>query len=175
MQIPPQQTNTTPRDLSGRPPNHFTASAIVIESDQILLVYHKRIGAWVPPGGHIEEGEYPHEACVREVFEETGIKVEVASDPVPKTKSPEAFFPPQPLCMHIVQAIENGDACFHIDLAYICKVTGQAGSLPDLASSQGTSECRWVKLNRLSEVLLAENVTELVDLALAKCLSGKIS
>ena len=34
-------------------------------------------GAWVLPGGHIEIGESLEECAVREVFEETGIQIEV--------------------------------------------------------------------------------------------------
>jgi 8-oxo-dGTP pyrophosphatase MutT (NUDIX family) len=156
-----------------RLPNHFTASGILIAFDHILLVHHKRIGAWLPPGGHIEAGEYPHEACVREVFEETGLKVTVSSTPVPETLSTDAFFPPQPLCLHIVKAAEKGIDCFHLDLAYICQATPAFDSLPAL--SQGEEECRWVALNRLSELVLAKNVTELVQLALAKFQAGMIS
>lgn len=62
----------------------FVATAILIEKrqdqvPQILLVYHPKIGKWLPPGGHIEENELPHEAACRECFEETGIEVEALS------------------------------------------------------------------------------------------------
>ena len=36
-------------------------------------------GMWVFPGGHVEKGESPAEAAVREVFEETGVRVRVES------------------------------------------------------------------------------------------------
>ena len=39
----------------------------------MLLIHHKGLGKWLPPGGHIEENEVPHEAAIREVYEETGI------------------------------------------------------------------------------------------------------
>jgi 8-oxo-dGTP pyrophosphatase MutT (NUDIX family) len=35
-------------------------------------------GGWFLPGGHLEEGERPVEAAVREVFEETGIALDPA-------------------------------------------------------------------------------------------------
>src|ERR1700728_4814961 len=54
---------------------HFTASAVVMEQSHILLVHHRRIGAWLPPGGHIEENELPHQAAIRETKEETGIDI----------------------------------------------------------------------------------------------------
>lgn len=37
----------------------------------------KYVGTWVIPGGHIDAGETPEEAAVRETFEEAGIKTHV--------------------------------------------------------------------------------------------------
>ncbi|MER5480664.1 NUDIX hydrolase [Streptomyces sp. NPDC002734] len=47
---------------------------------QVLLVRHPRRG-WVPPGGVVEPGETPREGAVREVFEETGLRVEPLPEP----------------------------------------------------------------------------------------------
>ena len=33
--------------------------------DEVLLIKHKKLGVWLPPGGHIEAGEFPYEAAVR--------------------------------------------------------------------------------------------------------------
>ena len=41
----------------------------------ILLVRHPRRG-WVMPGGRVDVGEAPRQACEREVFEETGLRVD---------------------------------------------------------------------------------------------------
>jgi 8-oxo-dGTP pyrophosphatase MutT (NUDIX family) len=35
---------------------------------------------WLPPGGHVERGEIPDNAAVREVFEETGLNVELVGE-----------------------------------------------------------------------------------------------
>ncbi|WYP25148.1 NUDIX domain-containing protein [Alkalihalobacillus sp. FSL W8-0930] len=47
------------------------------QSDQVLLVKNKNHPTWSLPGGRVEGNETLHEACVREVYEETGLSVEV--------------------------------------------------------------------------------------------------
>jgi 8-oxo-dGTP pyrophosphatase MutT (NUDIX family) len=55
--------------------HHLTASAFVVSSRGIILHRHRRLGIWVQPGGHVDAGESPEEACVREAREETGLEV----------------------------------------------------------------------------------------------------
>jgi len=45
---------------------HFTATAFVVRGDATLLHWHRRLGQWMPPGGHIE-----HAGIL--VFQATGI------------------------------------------------------------------------------------------------------
>jgi 8-oxo-dGTP pyrophosphatase MutT (NUDIX family) len=53
-------------------PVHVTGSAVVIGPRGVLLHLHKRLGLWLQPGGHIDQGETPEQAALREVREETG-------------------------------------------------------------------------------------------------------
>ena len=55
--------------------HHVTASAFVISSRGVILHRHRRLGIWVQPGGHIDVGEPPEDACLRETREETGLEV----------------------------------------------------------------------------------------------------
>ena len=56
-----------------------TAAAVVLnERDELLLVRSPRRG-WEMPGGQVEQGESAKKAVVREVFEETGLHIEVAA------------------------------------------------------------------------------------------------
>ena len=57
---------------------HVTASAIVVGDRGVVLHLHKRLGLWLQPGGHIEPGETPWDAALREAAEETGLPVEFA-------------------------------------------------------------------------------------------------
>ena len=56
-------------------PTHVTASAIVTGRRGVVLHLHKRLALWLQPGGHIEPGETPWQAAVREAEEETGLTV----------------------------------------------------------------------------------------------------
>lgn len=57
-------------------PGHITASGLVLSPDRrhVLLVYHRRLGRWLQPGGHVEMSDaHVAAAAMREVFEETGV------------------------------------------------------------------------------------------------------
>ena len=60
---------------------HLVTSVFVFnpENQKFLMIKHKKVGKWLQPGGHLEKGEEPHEAAIREVFEETGINVKIIS------------------------------------------------------------------------------------------------
>jgi 8-oxo-dGTP pyrophosphatase MutT (NUDIX family) len=56
-------------------PRHLTASAFVLSSRGVILHRHRRLGIWVQPGGHVDPGETPEAAALRETTEETGLVV----------------------------------------------------------------------------------------------------
>lgn len=57
-------------------PVHVTASAIVVGSRGTVLHLHRRARRWLQPGGHVDNGEEPWTAALRETREETGLAVE---------------------------------------------------------------------------------------------------
>lgn len=54
---------------------HVTGSAIVIGARGVVLHRHRKLGLWLQPGGHVDPGETPWEAALREGQEETGLHV----------------------------------------------------------------------------------------------------
>lgn len=66
--------------------NHYCASAFIINpyDKKILLVKHSGYDKYLQPGGHIEPGETPEEAAIREVYEETGIKITLLGERFPR-------------------------------------------------------------------------------------------
>ena len=54
------------------------ASAVIFNGEgKFLLTKREDNGQWCLPGGAVEAGESVAEACIREVFEETGLNVRV--------------------------------------------------------------------------------------------------
>ena len=53
------------------------SAAIFDEAGRIFLTRRADNGQWCLPGGGMESGESAAEACVREVWEETGLRVRV--------------------------------------------------------------------------------------------------
>jgi 8-oxo-dGTP pyrophosphatase MutT (NUDIX family) len=101
--------------------NHFTATGFVFnEQAEILMIKHKKLGVWLPPGGHIDENELPCDAVVREIYEETGVRVSVV------TAAQEVSIPADscelPLPMQILlEDIEGNGLHNHIDMIYLCR------------------------------------------------------
>lgn len=56
-------------------PGHLTASAYIVDlaAQKILLHHHRRLDRWLQMGGHIEPGESPRIAAMREAEEESGL------------------------------------------------------------------------------------------------------
>ena len=53
--------------------HHRSAGGLIVHGSRILLISVLEGRRWQLPKGHIEEGETPEEAAVREVKEETGV------------------------------------------------------------------------------------------------------
>ncbi|MCL2226542.1 MAG: NUDIX hydrolase [Oscillospiraceae bacterium] len=99
--------------------NHFTATGFVFNSDgKILMIKHKKLGVWLPPGGHIEENELPCKAVLREVFEETGVRAKVIS--VAPSTDAESIELPMPMEI-LLEDIEGDESHNHIDMVYLCR------------------------------------------------------
>lgn len=54
-----------------------TATVYIVKDGKVLLHMHKKYKTWFPVGGHLLPNEFPHEAALREVREETGLSVKL--------------------------------------------------------------------------------------------------
>ncbi len=69
--------------------------------DEVLVIKRRDVPIWVLPGGGINPGETPEKAVIREVFEETGVHVDVVCNvgvytPVNKLVAETHFFECRP-------------------------------------------------------------------------------
>ena len=57
------------------PPKHLVVYFIPFDARSriLLLGDHRKSGLWLPPGGHVEDGEDPWDAVTRETDEELGL------------------------------------------------------------------------------------------------------
>lgn len=115
---------------------HFTASAFVVWEARVLLLRHSSKNLWLPPGGHVEPDESPSTAAVREVWEETGLRVTIDSPSVP-AGDPRAA--PRPEAVLEVE-IEPGHV--HIDLVYFAR-PAPAAEPGRLLPNEEAAELRW--------------------------------
>lgn len=58
-------------------PRHYCSFFLPYDkiSGKIYLGHHIKADDWIPPGGHIEPGETPSDAAIREMKEELGITI----------------------------------------------------------------------------------------------------
>lgn len=58
-----------------KPNIHLVSYFIVVDpqTNELLLVDHKKAELWLPPGEHVELNEYPRKTVKREIKEELGI------------------------------------------------------------------------------------------------------
>ncbi len=100
---------------------HITVSGFVVHDAHVALHWHRKIGAWLPAGGHIETGEDPVQAVLREIREEFAIDAEI----MPLTHrlgyegGPNQIESP----VTVLDCWPEPDHG-HVDMVYFCSVVG---------------------------------------------------
>ena len=128
--------------MGGNMKRHFCASAFIIDpyTKKILLIKHKKNRRWTQPGGHIEGDETPEEAALREVYEETGLRVRLLGDRFPRE---EDFIRPLG-----IQKNRNLKGDMHIDIIYAGIPKGE---IHEQISNESTDLC-WFSREELDNI-----------------------
>jgi len=103
---------------------HVTATVYIVESGAVALHHHGRLGIRIPPGGHVDRDELPHEAGLREVREETGLDATLLDD-TDSVGAPAGRTLPQPRhqMLYDINVHDDGEVGHqHIDHTYYATV-----------------------------------------------------
>jgi bifunctional NMN adenylyltransferase/nudix hydrolase len=135
------------------PPTFVTVDAVVVQSGHVLLVKRKAMpgaGLWALPGGFLNQEETLLDGAIRELKEETKIKVPV---PVLKgsIKSQKTFDHPRRSSRG-----RTITTAFYIDLGFDAK-------LPKVTGADDAEKARWVPFNEVDRTRMFEDHFFILD------------
>lgn len=139
---------------------HFSATCYVVAmikgEPKVLLHLHKKHNHWYGLGGHVESGENPVEAAIREAKEEAGIDVAIISaHPLKKFKHAHELIAPVLLMDQDI----NGDHR-HIDCIYF-------GTTSDPSKVAMKEQFRWFSQKDLCTDDIQDDTRYIAEAALA--------
>lgn len=134
-------------------PDHLTAGAIVVSptGDAVLLNHHRKAGAWLAFGGHLEPGDASlAEGARRELVEESGLT--------------EFDLAPEPLSLdaHAVEFCSPRGTVHHLDVRFLAVAEPDGSHV----TSEESLDVRWWPVDALPETF--EDMYALVDAAVAR-------
>ncbi len=117
---------------------HFSASAFVVnkERNKMLVVYHIINDGWIYPGGHADGEDNLLSVAVREVEEETGLKVKVLDENIYAIQS-------APVKGHIKRG-KYVSAHLHLDVVYIMEADNK---LPLIYKEDESKGVKWISFD----------------------------
>ncbi len=138
----------------------FVVNVFVFNKDGTSLLFIKRekkpyIGFYLPPGGHIEEGEHPVKAAMREVKEETGLDIEIIDfrPGIPIVLDATTVRIPSPLHVQI-EYIDNTHR--HIDFIFVAEAK-EDDNIPDKFKDR----VKWFHFNEIKSKKMPKNVKDI--------------
>ncbi len=132
-------------------PLHVTGSALIVHppTTRVLLRWHPKQQAWLQVGGHVDAGEEPLAAALREGAEETGL-----ADLRPW---------PGPAVVHVVvvpvPASPREPAHEHADVRYVLATDEPSSARPE----RPDAPLRWLSFAEARALTTEDNLRETLD------------
>lgn len=130
----------------------FSIAVFPRHEGKLLLIHHKRLQKWLPPGGEMHEGETPLECAVRELKEETGLE-----GSFPKTSDVDGT----PLGLIGYEEHVAGSKGMHMNFVFVVDV-----STMHITPNDEFTDFRWVTLEDGPWDAAPPNVRQLAVIAL---------
>jgi 8-oxo-dGTP pyrophosphatase MutT (NUDIX family) len=122
----------------------FTVAVFIVRDRRVLVILHRKLGKWLPIGGHIELDEDPEQAALRESLEESGLEVELLGDRPPTTEpGTRALIAPRFLDIHRIHATHE-----HIGMIYFARPIGGSVTL----AAEEHHDIRWCSAEDLERL-----------------------
>jgi ADP-ribose pyrophosphatase YjhB (NUDIX family) len=137
----------------------MTATVYILENEKTLMIYHKKLNKWLPPGGHLEPDELPAEGAIREAKEETGLEIALIPQEniwIKPRWNGRSFERPYMCLLEHIPELNGSPAHEHVDFIYIGYPIG--GEL-----KHNTDETNGLKWFTLEEIEKLERDVEIFD------------
>ena len=125
----------------------------VVNKAAVLLRLHEKYNCWITPGGHIDPGEDANEAALREVWEESGLRVTLVGPPHWQqidTETNRDLVPPLFVNRHSISDT-------HEHSAFIFAAQSNSRDIDPQEEASKHAEYRWCTLADLDELLQSDN------------------
>lgn len=128
---------------------HFSASAFVVNKDRtkMVVVYHIINDGWICPGGHADGEEDLLSVAVREVEEETGLKVKVLDNNIYAIQS-------GPVNGHIKRG-KYVSAHLHFDVLYIMEADD---TIPLVFRDDESKGVKWISFEEADNETMCDYI-----------------
>lgn len=132
------------------PEGHLTGSAWIVNHDRkkVLLVFHKRLGRWLQPGGHMEGEEDILDTAVREAKEETGLTSL-------RCVNPNIF----DIDIHTIPGFEDEKQHLHYDIRFLL----EADDEEKVKVSSESKDVRWVDIKAIKKYSTSQSITRMAE------------
>lgn len=126
---------------------HFSASAFVVNKarTKMIVVYHIINDGWIHPGGHADGEENLLSVAVREVEEETGLKVKVLDKNIYSIQS-------APVKGHIKKG-KYVSAHLHFDIIYIMEADD---NIPLVYREDESKGVKWINFDEATNETMCD-------------------
>ena len=111
----------------------LVVSGYLIHGGKVLLIHHKNMDVWIPPGGHIDENETPDDALIREFREEMNLDVQILNrnEISPSGNIVRQLAVPFYVNVHRISGVKGMEEHDHCCIYYLCAAEHLEGMRPD--------------------------------------------